>query len=343
MKAFSSSSGNLSTDRMSSSEELDDAQSLNALYQRARRLHTTAGYRAFLDFLARLPQYSLFNCALLHIQRPGALYFATRSQWRRDFRRHVEAAARPCVILQPFGPVLFVFAAGATVRGDGGAALPKRITNPFAVGGDLSPAVWNRTCTHAETQERVKLQFDPRLAQGYGGFIAPNGPRFNVPDSFTHVITLQGRDTAQVAQSSGGATLEHASVSIEEQYGILTHELAHLFCGHLGTADSDWWRPRTTLSKAQREIEAESVAYLVCRRAGLHSYSERYLRGHLMQSEADPTLQSGAPVPASAEASAQLSGDCDTLPQISVEAVLEATKYIEQMGQTGFASKRTVT
>ncbi len=35
-----------------------DAQSLDAIYQRALDLHTTQGYQAFLDFIARLPQYA---------------------------------------------------------------------------------------------------------------------------------------------------------------------------------------------------------------------------------------------------------------------------------------------
>ena len=61
MKAFSSSSGNLSTDRMSSSdsEDWDEAQSLDALYQRAHDLYTTEDYRSFIA-------YSRFEVPALH-------------------------------------------------------------------------------------------------------------------------------------------------------------------------------------------------------------------------------------------------------------------------------------
>ena len=308
----------------SDSEELADAQSLDALYQRARDLHTTEGYRSFLDFIARLPQYAPFNCALLHIQRPGASYFATQTQWKRDLGRHIEAGARPCVILQPFGPVLFVFAAEDTLPGEDGEELPEHITNPFAVDGDLSPAVWQRTCAHCEEQERVKIQFDPQLAQGHGGSIAPNGPRFKVPALHTHVITLQGHNPTQRAAATGTSP-----TSLQEQYGILAHELAHLFCGHLGATDGDWWPHRMRLSKAQKEIEAESVAYLVCRRAGLHSISERYLQWHILRAEAGE-----------GSTSQNDSSHSTLLSKVSLDVILKAAGYIERMGQTGFSSKR---
>ena len=319
----------MSTNDKHNAPDKDDVQSLDALYQRARDLYTTEGYRAFLDFIARLPQYAPFNCALLHIQRPGASYFATQTQWKRDLGRHVEAGARPCVILHPFGPVLFVFAAEDTLPGEDGRELPEHVTNPFAVEGDLSPAVWQRTCAHCDEQERVKIQFDPRLAQGHGGSIAPNGPRFKVPARHTDVITLQGYDPTQHGATQGAGATGPDSVSIEEQYGTVAHELAHLFCGHLGATDGDWWPHRMRLSKAQKEIEAESVAYLVCRRAGLHSISERYLQWHILRAEAGE-----------GNASQNDSSHSTLLSEVSLDVILKAAGYIERMGQTGFSSKR---
>lgn len=52
--------------------------------------------------------------------------------------------------------------------------------------------------------------------------------------------------------------------SAEEKYAALTHELGHIFCGHLGVDKLAWWDAIVNASHIVKEIEAESVAYLVC-------------------------------------------------------------------------------
>lgn len=309
--------------------EPTERDALDRLFQRSRRLRQTGHYRRFLDFIARLSHYSPFNAAMLHMQRPGALYFATQSQWRKRFGRHVESEARPCVILQPFGPILFVFAAEDTLPGSDGEELPEQITDPFAVEGDLSSTTWRYTVTHCKGAERVNVRFDPGRATGAAGSIARNGPRFEAAPIYTHVVTLRGRDTTPPGASSG-------DVTAAEQYATFAHEMAHLFCGHLGSTETDWWPDRQGLSHAQCEIEAESVAYLVCRRAGLYSLSERYLHTHVLRAgtRTFPT--------SSQDGDTEQDGDTDLgfLPPIGIETVLKAVTYIENMGTSGFESKR---
>ena len=49
------------------------------------------------------------NAMLIHIQMKGAKYVATATRWNRDYGRRIKVGARPIVILQPMGPVMFVF------------------------------------------------------------------------------------------------------------------------------------------------------------------------------------------------------------------------------------------
>src|SRR5258708_974147 len=63
--------------------------------------------------------------------------------------------------------------------------------------------------------------------------------------------------------------LLNSILSAEARYGTLVHELAHLYCGHLGTPNGRWWPDRQDLSQGVREFEAESVSYLVCTRRGI--------------------------------------------------------------------------
>ena len=61
----------------------------------------------------------------------------------------------------------------------------------------------------------------------------------------------------------------------------ISHELAHLFLGHIRLDDKLKIKHRGGLSHQQREIEAESVAYLVCLRNNIQPDSRPYLAGFM--------------------------------------------------------------
>ena len=96
------------------------------------------------------------------------------------------------------------------------------------------------------------------------------------------VIHLESRD-GSVAR--GATTPLRYEVTINtshtetEQLATMAHELGHLYCGHLGAWEGDWWPARRPESEAMREFEAESTAQLVFRRVA----SEAQLPPHLFQ------------------------------------------------------------
>ena len=58
----------------------------------------------------------------------------------------------------------------------------------------------------------------------------------------------------------------------------LAHELGHIYCGHLGGDSRSRWADRSgELELGQRELEAEAVSWLICRRLGLETRSAEYL------------------------------------------------------------------
>jgi len=108
--------------------------------------------------------------------------------------------------------------------------------------------------------------------------------------------------------------LLNSVLSAEARYGTLVHELAHLYCGHLGTPNARWWPDRQTLSQAVREFEAESVSYLVCTRLGIDTASEEYLAGYVRK--------------------------CLATPPISLDRVMKSVWLIEQMGRTSLGLRK---
>lgn len=101
----------------------------------------------------------------------------------------------------------------------------------------------------------------------------------------------------------------------DHDYATLCHELGHVYLGHLGTDEDRWWPSRQSLTRDQREIEAEAVAYVVLRRRRLVPRSAAYLTGYLR----DPR---------------QLAG-------VSVDAVVLAVARIEEMGDRSVAPRLT--
>jgi len=97
---------------------------------------------------------------------------------------------------------------------------------------------------------------------------------------------------------------KHSSVA---KYATITHELGHLYCGHLGTPNKNWWPNRHTLVANLCEFEAESVCYLVCKRLGIDNTSDEYLSGYVQKHEETPA--------------------------ISLEAVMKAAGLVEKMGR----------
>src|SRR6266581_355347 len=104
-------------------------RSLDELYVATRRYQSFQDYKHFLDFVARFRWYSPYNAMLVYVQKPGSRFVLTGSKWLSRYGRRVKPGAQPLVILQPMGPVMFVFDVSDTE----GEILPELVENPFSV------------------------------------------------------------------------------------------------------------------------------------------------------------------------------------------------------------------
>jgi hypothetical protein len=67
------------------------------------------------------------------------------------------------------------------------------------------------------------------------------------------------------------------------QFVTICNELGHLYLGHLGPDEPLSIPHRASMGSVQMELEAESVAYVVCARNGVHSRSETYLAKYVRE------------------------------------------------------------
>lgn len=98
--------------------------------------------------------------------------------------------------------------------------------------------------------------------------------------------------------------------AISDRYQEMTYGLGQVFCGHYGIDAKAWWNERAALSTQTVEIEARSIACLVIGRLGVVASEE-----HGLDSVPD-------------------------LPPFSLNAVIQAANYIEEMGRRRWSAPK---
>lgn len=106
---------------------------LDELVNLAHQYTSTKPYQELIAFVARFRFYSPYNSMLIFIQKPGAKFVAPAHRWIWQYGRTIRPNAHPLVILQPMGPVMFVFDVEDTEAGPDAPPLPKEVEKPFEV------------------------------------------------------------------------------------------------------------------------------------------------------------------------------------------------------------------
>jgi hypothetical protein len=234
----------------------DCASAIDGLFQQALMTTGADAFDQFLDFVRSFKGLSVYNAMLVRVQRPGAAAVASRRQWRQ-LGRTVLPDAIPIVLLQPFGPVRFVYELGDTE----GREIPGEKASALFADGELAQEIYDNTRTAAEKFGITVVETDQ-----YGALLAGTAAGMEVqPEVDRTKTTLPFRIKL------------NAKHDLPTRFATLAHELGHVYCGHVGRDRKGRWPDRSRFPVELRETEAEAVAWLVCQRNGVQARSREYL------------------------------------------------------------------
>jgi hypothetical protein len=230
------------------------ASSIDTLLSHSKIYQCSDRFREMVVFMARFRDYAPYNNLLVRIQNPSCSFYATASDWNSRFGRSLKEDARPMLILAHMHPVMLVYSLDETEGRD----LPEELKKFARFEGEWNPDWLHRTIQNAATHDRIRVDFKTLSSTNAG---------------FATLDRATGDWKMRIAI--------HSALDAASQFGVLCHELAHIYLGHLGTDRDHWWPSRTDLDYPAVEIEAEATAFIVTTRFGLAGSSATYVSRYL--------------------------------------------------------------
>lgn len=248
-----------SAKRTASTKDDTTKKALEMLEQGVSDVFTSENYRNYLSTMSKFYNYSFGNCLLIKAQCPQASYVAGFNAWKNNFKRFVKKGEKGLLILAP-------------------NPYEKKIVEQDEDGEDVETIVkglrfkatyvFDVSQTDGEPLPTIcnSLTGDNDMYEKYIAGIKAISP---VPVRFEHI--------------NGGAHgyYSHAEkvIAVEErdsqtqQMKTITHELAHSILHNKENGE------QASTDRRTKEVQAESVAYVVCNHFGIDtsSYSFEYV------------------------------------------------------------------
>ena len=200
--------------------------------------------REYLAFQARFHRYSFNNCLLIALQKPDAAFVAGFQRWK-ELNRFVRKGEKGIVILAPL-----------VKRSKRDEETRRDEDEPSAkVVGFRAAYVFDVSQTEGEELPQMSdISGDPGiLTDTLRRLIARFGVELRYEEQLGGALGI----------SEGGRIAVLQELPVAEEFAVLAHELAHELLHRT--------ERRKETTKTIRELEAEAVAFVVCRAAGLES------------------------------------------------------------------------
>ena len=193
-------------------------------------------FKAYLDMQARFHNYSWGNTWMIYSQRPDAERVAGFKTWQ-TLGRYVRKGEKGIAI---FAPMRFK---KENAKGDTEDRIAFRVVHVFDV---------------SQTDGKELPTVDaPNIENAADDLLAD---LVRVADSRGIAVSFQALSGGVFGMSKKGAIEVDNTHATGQQAKTLAHELAH---------EAMHWEDRGELTRSIAELEAESVAYVVCKHFGL--------------------------------------------------------------------------
>lgn len=261
---------------MAQSREEQLAELTDKLENGIRELYSSGRYAEYLSAMSKFHRYSYGNVLLIYAQCPHATRVASYGRWKKAFGRQVRKGEKGISILAPCPYKRFTAQeqtdpeTGATLYGPDGVPLTElrlvqavrfRIETVFDVSQTEGPELpslgvseltgevtgYQTIHDHLTAHSPVPVGYE-QIPRGAKGFFSPTEQRIAIQPGMSQVQTIK----------------------------TLVHEIAHA-----KLHDPARQNPEEVKQRREKEVEAESVAYVVCQHFGIDTsdYSFGYVAG----------------------------------------------------------------
>ena len=228
-----------------------------ALIDGVAHCYTEGNFRAYLDVVSRFHNYSLNNCLLIAMQMPEATMVAGFNDWKRKFKRNVCKGEKGIRIMAPMTFKYNVEGVGK----DGAVTNEEHQYMRFKM-----VSVFDYSQTEGQELPQVCKELEGDV-ENYDMLIQSLINAASVPVTFEEI---NSGAHGYFSQKENRIVVK-TGMAQEQTVKTLIHEIAHSIL-HCKDAFPD-------TPKDVKEIQAESVAYMVCRELGIDSsgYSFEYV------------------------------------------------------------------
>ena len=241
-----------------------------------RELYASGRYAEYLTAMSKFHRYSFANALLIAFQCPAASQVAGYTTWKNTFGRHVKRGARG---IQIFAPCQFSYLVEYE-KIDPATGQP-------LYGKDGKPLIERRR--ENATRFKIVTVFDVSQTEGRElpniGVSELTGEVENFSDIYDRLSALSPLPVEQdhVPGTAKGYTsfmegrvVVKPGMSQVQTIKTLIHEIAHAKLHNPDFLSEDQKKARR-----EKEVEAESVAYVVCQHFGIDTsdYSFGYVAG----------------------------------------------------------------
>ena len=233
-----------------------------------KEVFESGAYENYLKVMSKFHRYSYRNTVLIWMQNPDATYVAGYDAWKNDFNRYVKKGEKGIRIIAPTEYKIQKeqqkFDHATKLPMVDGSGQPVMETVEVKRTGFMATTVFDISQTEGEELPELVKKLDGKV-NNYKEFMKAIETVSPVPITFE-----------KIGVSDGYYKVDENKIYIDEDLGptqtILTaiHEIAHakLHNAEMKSKDAE---NGAVKDRKTKEVEAESIAYVVCQRYGIQT------------------------------------------------------------------------